>query len=314
MEYTELKIQFRALENILMPPFKGSAFRGVFGMTLRNSVCVTGAKTCEGCRFTSKCSYFNIFETEGKNLQITYIRGVIKTPHPFILIPPLEQDTFYSKGQNFSVIFRLFGEAINDYPFVLLTFNKIGKEGIGFARKRFEMTDVMSKNSEGRFVSIFDYTTKNVTDQPFRLNISDIPASAGEKKYALRFRLPLRLQKDSKPVFKPEFVTPEFLMYNIYRRYLTINALFGIDEPKYKYNSSDCDRIKTEHNGLTFTHTERYSNRQDAKISLSGFTGDLTLTGYFPENIDFLMRSGQIFGLGKSTAFGSGSYELTEIK
>src|SRR5947207_242472 len=53
LEVAALDFRFRARQQMRLPGYMGSAWRGGFGRALRRAVCVTGLPTCPGCRFAA---------------------------------------------------------------------------------------------------------------------------------------------------------------------------------------------------------------------------------------------------------------------
>ncbi len=93
-----------AQDPIRLPPFPGSAIRGIFGHGLKRSVCVTRLHDCNECELRSHCVYSYLFETsamvgKGKN-----------APHPLILdVHRLMQR--YDPGEAFGIEATLVGKA-----------------------------------------------------------------------------------------------------------------------------------------------------------------------------------------------------------
>lgn len=81
--YVQTRLEFEALEEVTLPPFAGSAFRGVFGHALRDNLCHARPQ-CKGeCLKPEGCHYYALFERnreegEGGNL-----------PKSLILDPPV---------------------------------------------------------------------------------------------------------------------------------------------------------------------------------------------------------------------------------
>jgi hypothetical protein len=85
LDIYKFNFKLMALEDMKLPIYKGPVFRGAFGITFRKAVCVTKGKNCFNRIISSQCSYFNIFETEVEQHDIPFLKGVKKTPHPFVM-------------------------------------------------------------------------------------------------------------------------------------------------------------------------------------------------------------------------------------
>ncbi|MCL5126468.1 MAG: hypothetical protein M1511_18605 [Deltaproteobacteria bacterium] len=42
-----------------LPPYKGSTFRGAFGVALKKVTCALKLRDCPGCPLTGRCVYFH---------------------------------------------------------------------------------------------------------------------------------------------------------------------------------------------------------------------------------------------------------------
>lgn len=58
-----LRFHAAALTPIELPPFTGSAWRGLLGTALRRAVCVPRQPACPGCLLTDRCAFHHLFET-----------------------------------------------------------------------------------------------------------------------------------------------------------------------------------------------------------------------------------------------------------
>lgn len=52
----------RFTEDALLPPYKGSTFRGAFGGALKKVVCAVREKDCSRCLLAARCVYARVFE------------------------------------------------------------------------------------------------------------------------------------------------------------------------------------------------------------------------------------------------------------
>ena len=57
-----LRVAMQGLDPIHLPPFAGSAWRGLLGHGLRQAACVTRARDCDGCLLQAHCVYPRVFE------------------------------------------------------------------------------------------------------------------------------------------------------------------------------------------------------------------------------------------------------------
>ncbi len=79
------KYRFRCCfeSEAILPAYKGSTFRGVFGHALKKVVCPFKDQTCASCRSKEKCVYAIAFETRtAVNLPKNSIREFLKIKLP----------------------------------------------------------------------------------------------------------------------------------------------------------------------------------------------------------------------------------------
>jgi CRISPR/Cas system endoribonuclease Cas6 (RAMP superfamily) len=71
--------------------------------------------------------------------------------------------------------------------------------------------------------------------------------------------------------------------------------------------------VKVKERRLRWYKWERYSARQDERLKMDGFVGQITFEGdikpFFP-----LIKAGEVLHVGKGTGFGLGRYEVTNGK
>lgn len=72
------RFKFRAIDTVRLPDYAGSAWRGVFGRSLKKIVCVTREPRCEPCLLYRNCIYPYIFETPRALKLFQDIAGVYK--------------------------------------------------------------------------------------------------------------------------------------------------------------------------------------------------------------------------------------------
>ena len=57
------RLHFKLLDDVRLPPYTGSTWRGLFGHTSRKLSCATGAPTWGDCPLSRNCNYHWLFET-----------------------------------------------------------------------------------------------------------------------------------------------------------------------------------------------------------------------------------------------------------
>jgi len=303
------QLTIRMTEKARLPEYKGSMFRGAFGWAFRNAVCVTRAQECTGCLLQSVCSYFRVFETEvPPDNTVPFMNGVRKMPHPYILLPPLETRRDFSAGDEMIIGLSLLGETAKMLPYFIYSFQQMGQAGIGHQRRRFRLSSVRLLTPEESSAELLREGESSITliDNPVDLNA--LPNFPVPDKVTLRFITPYRAQESSVIITNPENITPELILNAVRRRYIVISSLYG-NGPGMSAEDLTVDDISVSENRLRFTDWERYSNRQQTKMSMGGMTGTITLKGNLT-SVWNLLKIGEYIHIGKNAAFGLGKYEM----
>lgn len=299
----------QALEDMRLPEYKGSMFRGAFGITFRNIVCITKQPECKGCILAGNCSYFKVFETEHHSHNIPYLKGVEKVPHPFVLNPPADRRRNYRAGEKFEVELVLFGEIVSLLPFFVITFTKLGETGISYRRSKLKLVKVENLGQGGERNTCYDPVTGSLdfNSVPLTLPVSVPYADKAE----ITFITPLRMQEKGKVMLHSALFSPDALFRNLQRRYLLISHLYCGESLNYP-DRFDSSQIRVDSSSLVYRDWERYSNRQKKKMSLGGITGRITLSGLDGFFISLLI-AGTHINAGKNTVFGLGKMNVDLI-
>jgi len=284
----------------ILPQYKGSTFRGIFGHALRKVVCALKRQECEDCLLQKKCVYAFVFEN-------AFI-------HPYVIEPPDTTGTKYSKGDEFSFNLLLFGRA-NDYlPYFIYAFDMIGKTGVG---KRingkagtFKLESVFSGDQQ-----VYSSGDGKMRQHDFtnELSLSDFRTEGSITLNSLEIRLktPLRL----KYLNHLESALPfHVLVRAMLRRISSLENSYGAGEPDIDYRElvKIAEAVTTSASSLRWFDWKRYSSRQEQSMLMGGITGNVTysggIAGFLP-----LIRFCEKVHLGKQTSFGLGKIEITGV-
>ena len=70
-------------------------------------------------------------------------------------------------------------------------------------------------------------------------------------------------------------------------------------------------KIKVKERNTKWHDWERYSARQDTRMKMGGFIGNISFEGDLGEFMPFI-KTGEIIHVGKGTSFGLGKYEIVK--
>lgn len=296
----------RAKEELVLPLYKGSTLRGGFGITFHKICCVKkGISNCGFCTLKNKCAYAYIFETS-PSPNSHRLRNLEEIPRPFVIEPPLETKTTYKKGEILEFNLVLIGRAIDYLPYFIFTFKELGGIGIGKHRGRYELLRCFNHKND----KIYDSSDEILNDTDSKIDIERQTNSFALKSgyLSISFFTPTRIKIKGDLVTEPEFhVLIKALLHRI-----SALAYFhcGI-EPDFNYKLliSEAEKIKIKSENLSWFDWERYSSRQDTRMKLGGFVGEVTYEGNF-ELFSPLLLLGEYTHVGKNCTFGLGKYQM----
>ena len=299
------------LERAVLPRYKGSTFRGVFGRALKKTVCALKLKECSECLLKSKCLYALVFETK-EAVDLPQESRVSSPPHPFVIEPPDNARTQFGKGEPFDFNLILFGDVNHSLPYFIYALDQMGLTGIGKningSRGKFMLDKVTSGN-----VQVYSAADQKINPGKAFQDIR-VPATASEAAEDIRLTVkiatPLRLKFENSLNAELPF---HVCIRAVLRRISSLYSMYGGGEPKldYKRLVKMAEQVITVSHNLSWYDWRRYSFRQDKAMLMGGITGEITYKGVLGEFLP-LIELCKGFHIGKQTAFGLGRFE-TEI-
>lgn len=258
-----------------VPFFTGSALRGAFGHSLKKVCCINPKVECEGCFADSTCLYYEFFEERGKSHRY---RFCIEVP---------------AASWGFGIY--LYEEACDKTPYVVTAIDMaINEFGLGKERQKPHIVSVTANG-----VSIYDaknYNLKEATTAIFQ-------PTHNKKISAIKLKTPFRLRSDGKMAQKEE-ITALSAALSAMRRYDELKGS-GFVKRHYEYDK------ESEQRDIKFVNLERYSTRQQTKMALGGYMGEIECAD-MPNEMNEALQIGEIIGVGKSCVFGLGEIKLEE--
>jgi len=295
------RFKIQALDEIILPAFKGSAFRGGFGHHLRKCVCIQKQSNCLRCILNERCAYTYLFESFALR-EAGIFKNRDEIPRPFVIEPPSGTKTRYFPGETMEFNLILFGKAKEFFPYVVFAFFNFGRAGIGRNRGRFKIKEVR------------DYLNRVVFDgdrlQNYDTRIYLDFYSRFRRKISLLFFTPARIKYRGHYVNKPEF---HIIIKALLRRISTILTFYHNIEPEFDYKNlnSEAKKIRIKKEDIKWVDLKRYSKRQNSEMKLGGFMGQITYEGEIKPFLPLLI-SGQYTHIGKNCTFGLGGYRIVK--
>ena len=292
-----------------LPEYKGSTFRGIFGLALKKVVCALKLQECPACLLKQECLYPQVFEPRltrdgGANFRQT------APPHPYVIQPPATTQTFFPKNTPFDFNLLLFGKTNTRLPYFIYAFNEMGKIGIGKKIKGSRGTYRLEKVAVGD-EPIYTRVDKKLSSLVSPMNLQVVPVEHpfdGDRTVTLTFHTPLRLKYNNR-------LTPSLpfhvLVRAMLRRAAALLERYDGAEPELDYTGmiERAQAVRTGQSELQWVDWRRYSNRQDQAMMMGGLQGSITYTGSLSEYLSLIDFCAKVH-LGKQTTFGLGRFTV----
>lgn len=309
MLYGKYQFTCRLDDDALLPPYKGSTFRGVFGHALKRVVCALRRQDCETCILKERCLYVRVFETP---LAMSVPPGsrVSAAPHPFVMEPPNGHQTRSVAGERLGCDLILFGETNMSLPYFVYAFEQMGRIGIGRRvngrRGRFTL-ESLSCNGQVLYSEKDGILNQQgaAEDLEILAGREEGPQEGGAvSRIRVNLETPLRVKQDNTIQAKLPF---DLLVRALLRRASSLFCVHGSGEPVLDYPElvRRAGEVQIVENRLRWYDWRRYSNRQDRKMFMGGMTGSVIYEGQLSEFLP-LLEFGTRAHIGKNTTFGLG--------
>ena len=288
-----------------LPPFKGSAFRGAFGHSLKKVVCAVRHKECRDCLLNRRCLYARVFESSPP-IEADVPRRLASLPHPYVIEPPLTPQTDFSPGDLFDFGLILFGE-FNDYlPYFIYAFEEMCKSGLGGRRQPviLNLDRVTAKGTDIYSGAKRELLPGDFTDNIFLKAAPERPV--GELKVFLR--TPVRLKFDNR---LSDDIPFHILIRAALRRVSSLFETYSDGEPLLDYKGlvKAAEGVRTAEKELKWVDIKRYSNRQEQEMLIGGVAGKILYQGDIGPFLPVLELAA-LLHIGKQTSFGLGKMDL----
>jgi len=311
IQFSKFKITLVSSGRMLLAPFQGSTIRGGFGYVFKRTVCPLKGKKCEDCILKEKCIYLYVFETPPPS-DTRKMRKYPHAPHPFIIEPPFGGKRTYEKGNELEIGLILIGKAADYLPYFIYTFEELGKMGIGTGRGRYLLETVKSYDGQEKWETIYDGKKKILKSNFKRISINSLKdgytGAVSNNVLRLRFITPTRIKFRESLTLDLEF---HILIRNLLRRLSTLSYFHCENELTLDFGGI-IDRakgIEVIGRRLNWSDWERYSTRQNTRMKLGGFIGEITFRGDLREFLPLILLGEQVH-VGKGTSFGLGQFEI----
>lgn len=296
VRYVKLYFTITFLEDTRLPVNKVSALRGGMGEMLLLVNCVRD-RDCESCDFETECivrrTMYSKFEKKPDFVTTGESIG-------YVLECEDRRKEFYV-GDTLEFQMILFGKTIVYLNQFIQAFTMLGMQGLGKEHSRFRISEIRNTTKEvlydGAQLDMGRYHIFRLCDYVE----NRIRKKKGQWKGQLTFYSPVTLKYQKE--FLQEFQM-EPIIIAIKRRIYMLNCYEGVDEEWKEENFEIPEIIWQDHQ---FVQVERYSSRQNSKMTLKGIKGRIQLNGVDDALLPLLL-AGELIHIGKNTSFGFGRF------
>jgi CRISPR-associated endoribonuclease Cas6 len=313
LRFARFTFDLEATEDLHLPQYKGSTFRGGFGNALKKALCMTKTFDCPPCLLKHTCHYISVFEPKIDKMVADLLRIGRDAPQPFVLEPPLTDQRQFKKGERLSVGLVLIGRVMELLPSIVYAFTVFGERvGLGTAKGKFavrRMTDAdgavvfdgKTFTGDFRVMTFPEFLHSNGSPQSVTMQFltpTRIMTSHGNsRRHLMRLRT-----TDDLWTFIETLYHRLFVLTNLY-------CLSDIQPYTAKRIPLNSRQLSLSNVDIGWMDWERYSNRQHIPMKLGGFVGQITLKGEVDDLLP-LLRIGEYLHVGKGTSFGLGQFKL----
>jgi len=224
------------------------------------------------------------------------------------------------------------GRAIEYLPYIVYAVTEMSRRGLGADRAQFDLKEVHLIDERDEKTSVFSGESQRIItppgatrslgelirqrlESPFpEENVRETPndltqeTTATAKHLKLRFLTPTRIRVDGDLQVSMSF---SLLVRNLLRRVSLLTAVHGSTPMQVDFRGliEQAESVRTIESNLNWCDWERYSNRQQKKMKLGGFMGDVVYEGDLLSQFLPLVAAGELLNAGAGTAFGLGRLE-----
>jgi len=311
--FVRLAYTYRCQEDLQLPPYKGSAWRGALGHALKKVTCALRRASCAECLLRQTCVYVYVFETPPPP-DSQRLRLYPAAPHPFVLRPPLDQRQRFAPGDELSGELLLIGRAMEYLPYFVYTLEVLGQEGLGRGRGRAALLEVKELDHRQQIVGDIYASTTGLLSAPRQAawrqtRAAAAPAPRRPLDLSLEFLTPVRLKYQGRFLERLEF---HHLIRNLLRRLASL-AYFhcGLDPEAFPFKETirTAEQVASTASQLQWLDWERYSSRQQSRMLMGGLVGKMHCRQVPPQFLS-LLHTGEHLHVGKMASFGLGQYRV----
>ncbi len=237
--------------------------------------------------------------------RFTVLRKYPNAPHPFVLVPPLDNGTELAAGTSLDLGITLIGRGIDYLPHFIRVFEGMGSDGRYGGR--FRIRSVVS--AVGANQVVYDGMTRRFVAEPPLWKPEETTAAV--RRLSVEFLTPLRIRTEERYNLRPDFVA---IVHALLRRIHLLSEIHGDGSTDGGHTwmhelFRQADAVKTERADFRLYAWDRMSGRQGRRVQMDGVIGRLEAEGDLTELAGYF-RAGEWLSVGSGTSMGMGKYRM----
>jgi hypothetical protein len=236
-----------------------------------------------------------------------------EVPRPYVFEPPEDTKMEYAPEERMRFGFTVVGRAADYMPYFIFAFSKMGEEGVGCLKARYELERVTTQNP---LVGIREEVFDGEVAKNRRLPVSweDAQSAAHEldgKRLRLEFLTPTFVKFRGK--VSPEAPPFAALVQALLIRVPMLSAVHcgEVWREDFRAIVERASEVETVSDESTWVSFRRYSSYRKKSEALEGVVGGVEYAGPIEEFLP-LLYMGQLTHVGKRAVFGLGRYGIVE--
>ncbi|PIE72258.1 MAG: hypothetical protein CSA20_08720 [Deltaproteobacteria bacterium] len=273
--------------------------RGLIGHQLQKEICPLPARQragCGKCFIREQCPYYTLYEKQ------SLIQGRTNAPKGYLFYAAP-----FQKGTKIEVELVLMGRSNELFPAICQALETAGATGLGLRSENRLPYSVERIEHHFPGGKVPFEAAANISPQAYSL---DQWLEHKEPAAKARFITPVRLTKKRETSFDWSLFKT-----NLARRLENLNMVYGSGHGFGRNNwlqlYKSMQQWPKPSARLRWVELQRHSNRQNRKIPLGGFTGEVDLTDTGPEQQRWWQLA-SLLHVGRGTVMGLGRVELQE--
>lgn len=284
-----------------LPPFTGSAWRGLLGRQVQRLVCPFRKRpACRDCLIKGHCPYALLIEEENA------LPGLSEAPRGYVLSP-----ADGGAAGEIDLTLTLFGACARFLPVVAMAVMEGRRVGLGRDRTCYEVAGMTEHLPRGEAASLALAPDQHVSASgPFPLRQWLDGRVRPSERIRLRFATPVRLRKKGRYLDRMDW---PFYFESLARRLEALHCLFHEGQPMGKarwLEMKEGFRFDGNIRGdLHWRDLSRFSGRQRQKIPMGGLVGEAVMDK--PSRVETAWwRAAELVHVGKGVVMGLGRVEI----